>query len=477
MAFANVGEKVGNRLDNAGVWIENHRRVTKIGTAISLVLILLVGISMMVTPWWKQVTRNTYIAYFPNTNGVYTGDEIRILGVAVGTIEKIEPQPNAAKVTFTVESEYPVPADAHAAILSPSLVTSRAIQLVPVYSGGPKLADGATIPEERTAVPVEWDDLRKQLEKLTESLQPTTEGGTSALGQFVNTSAANLRGEGDTARDTVVKLSQAVSALGDHSTDIFSTLRNLEKFVSALTSSSELLASFNKNLANITTVMTNTPNEWGQAIAGLDGAVNDLRPFVAENREAIGTTFDHLNAITTALNDSRRDIKQTLHVAPNVFQNFLNIYQPAQSAVTGILALSNFADTVQSVCGSIESAARIGAKQSARLCEQYLSPIIKNRQYNYLPLGFNPFVGASARPNELTYSEDKLNPHIPPPGAPGGPPPADSPGPGPLPQSPQALPGGAVPPAPVAVHSTDPHGGLQGLMVPETAPVPPRGTP
>ena len=111
MAFANVGEKVGNRLDNAGVWIENHRRVTKIGTAISLVLILLVGISMMVTPWWKQVTRNTYIAYFPNTNGVYTGDEIRILGVAVGTIEKIEPQPNAAKVTFTVESEYPVPAD------------------------------------------------------------------------------------------------------------------------------------------------------------------------------------------------------------------------------------------------------------------------------------------------------------------------------------------------------------------------------
>ena len=189
MAFANVRARLGNRVNSGQAWIENHRRVTKIGTAISLVLILAVGISMMVTPWWKQVTRNTYIAYFPNTNGVYTGDEIRILGVAVGTIEKIEPQPNAAKVTFSVESEYPVPADVRAAILSPSLVTSRAIQLVPVYSGGPKLADGATIPEERTAVPVEWDDLRKQLEKLTESLQPTTEGGTSALGQFVNTSA------------------------------------------------------------------------------------------------------------------------------------------------------------------------------------------------------------------------------------------------------------------------------------------------
>src|ERR1700757_5261503 len=279
MAFA----KVRARLDITVAWLLTHRRATQTGTAISLVLLLFVGISMMVTPWWKQMTRNTYVAYFPNTNGIYTGDEIRILGVAVGTVEQIDPQPDAAKVTFTVDSQYPVPADVRAAILSPSLVTARAIQLVPAYFGGPKLADGATIPQDRTAVPVEWDDLRRQLKKLTDSLQPTTPGGTSPLGEFINTSASNLRGEGDTARDTLIKLSQAVSALGDHSTDIFSTVRNLQLLVSALTSSSDLLAGFNKNLANVTTVMTNTPNEWANAAEGLDGAVNDLRGFVADN--------------------------------------------------------------------------------------------------------------------------------------------------------------------------------------------------
>ena len=189
---------------------------------------------------------------------------------AVGTVEQIDPQPNAAKVTLTVDSQYPLPADARAVILSPSLVTARAIQLVPAYSGGPKLADGGTIPLDGTAVPVEWDDLRRQLEKLTDSLQPVTPGGTSPLGEFINTTASNLRGEGDTARDTVIKLSQAVSALGDHSTDIFSTVRNLQLLVSALTSSSDLLASFNRNLASVTTVMTNTPNEWGQAVQGLE---------------------------------------------------------------------------------------------------------------------------------------------------------------------------------------------------------------
>ena len=453
---------------NSGAWLAKRRRAVQITVAITLVLILFVGLSMMVTPWWKQVSRNTYVAYFTNTNGVYTGDEIRILGVAVGTVEQIDPQPNAAKVTFTVDSQYSVPADVRAAILSPSLVTARAIQLVPAYSGGPKLADGATIPQDRTAVSVEWDDLRRQLEKLTDSLQPTTPGGTSPLGQFINTTASNLRGEGDTARDTLIKLSQAVSALGDHSTDIFSTVRNLQLLVSALTSSSDLLAAFNQNLATVTTVMTNTPNEWGQAMQGLDGAVNDLRGFVADNREALGTTFDHLSAITTAMNDSRGDIKQVLHIAPTVIQNFMNIYQPAQSAVTGILAPVNFADTVQFLCGAIESAARVGAKQSARLCEQYLAPIMKNRQYNFPPIGINPFVGASARPNEITYSEDSLNPHLPPP---------PSNGPAPVNDTASALPPAGPPPAATTTRSADPQQGLQGLMVPAAAPVPPKGTP
>jgi phospholipid/cholesterol/gamma-HCH transport system substrate-binding protein len=416
--------------------LHRHRRATRVATAISLVGILAVAIALLAAPFGHKVARNTYVAYFSNTNGLYTGDEIRILGVAVGTVDKIEPQPNAAKVTFSIDTQYPLPADVKAAILSPSLVSARAIALVPAYSSGPTLADGASIPIERTAVPIEWDDLRRQLEKLTDTLQPTSPGGVSSLGEFINTTADNLRGQGDTARDTVIKLSQAASALGDHATDIFSTVRNLQLLVSALSSSSDLLASFNTNLADVTTVLSNSPNEIADATRGLDGAVNDLRGFVAENREGLGVTFDHLNAITTALNDSRGDVKQALHIAPTVFANFTNIYQPAQSAITGILAPVNFADTVQFICSSIQAAAREGAEQSAKLCTQYLAPIVKNRQYNYPPLGINPFVGTVARPNEITYSEDRLNPHLPPPPT--------------------------VPPA----TPTDPAAGLAGLMVP-----------
>ena len=394
------------------------RRTLRTATAVSLAVTLIAASFLVGTKLWNYVEKNTYSAYFVESNGLFVGDEIRILGVAVGSVDKIEPQRSGTKVTFSVDKQYPVPADARAAILSPSLVTSRAIQLVPVYSGGPKLSPGASIPLNRTAVPVEWDDFRKQLEKLSDSLQPTAEGGVNSLGELINSAADNLRGQGDTARDTVIKLSQAISALGDHADDIFSTVRNLQLLVSALYSSSDLLGSFNQNLASVTTVLTNTPNEIGNAVQALDGALADLRGFVADNREALGVTVDRLASITTALNDSRGDIKQILHIAPTVFQNFMNIYQPAQSAMTGILALNNFADIPQWICSSIESAARLGLDRVSKLCLQYVNPIIKNRIYNYIPAGINPFVGPQARPGEITYSEDFLRPgYTPPPEA------------------------------------------------------------
>jgi len=441
--------------------MNKSRRTLQRVAAISLAVTLAAASFLVGKKLWKEVEKNTYSAYFAEANGLFVGDEIRILGVAVGVVDKIEPQPTSSKVTFSVDKQYAIPADARAAILSPSLVTPRAIQLVPVYSGGPKLSPGASIPLNRTAVPVEWDDFRKQLEKLTEALQPTTPGGVNSVGEFIDSAADNVRGRGDTARDTVIKLSEAISALGDHADDIFSTVRNLQLLVSALYSSTDLLASFNQNLASVTTLLTNTPNEVANAVQAVDGALADLRDFLAENREAVGVTFDRLTSITTALNDSRGDIKQILHVAPSVFQNFLNIYQPAQSAMTGILALNNFADIPQWICSAIEAASRARLNRVSKLCLQYLNPIIKNRIYNYIPAGINPFVGTQARPNEITYSEDWLRPGYTPPPPPEGPPPAEGAQPAPAEQ-----PAPTETPAPPPNTLTDATQVLQNLMLP-----------
>ncbi|MDG4668063.1 MCE family protein [Mycobacterium sp. 236(2023)] len=425
--------------------------------AVLMVALLSAG-AVTVIRLTDTVSRTFLTAHFDNSNGVFRGDNVMILGVPVGEITEIEPRPDGATITFWVDSKYNVPADAKAVIVLPQLITARAIELTPVYSGGPTLGDGAVIPRDRTVVPVEWDDLRTQLQKLADALRPTESGGVSPLGSLINTAADNLRGQGASIRDTIIKLSQTLSALGDHSGDIFGTLRNLATLVSALHDSSDVLRQLNENLTEATHLLANDQDEVGQLVDNLNSASTQVRTFVADNQEAVGTATDKLTSISQAMVDSLDDIKQTLHVAPTAFQNFINIYQPAQATFSGALALNNFANPITFLCGAIQAASRLGAEQSAKLCVQYLAPIIKNRQFNFPPIGLNPIVGAQTRPNEITYSEDWMRPDHRPTPAPVAPPPAGAamaPNSAPLPAE-----------APVA---TNPAAGLPGLMVPPGA--------
>jgi phospholipid/cholesterol/gamma-HCH transport system substrate-binding protein len=399
-----------------------------------------------------QAHRTVITAYFANSNGIFVGDEVRILGIPVGKIDAIQPEPQRAKITFWVDAKYKVPADANAVILSPSLVTARVIQLTPPYRGGPLLPDRAVIDQDRTAVPVEWDDFRAQLEKLTQTLQPTEPGGVSTLGALVNTSADNLRGQGANIRRTVIELSALMSSLGDHSNDIFATVRNLAAAADTLHDSTDVMEQLNTNLANVSTLVTNNPTEVADAVTALDTAAAEVTTFVNDNRETLGTTSDKLASVSTALTASLGDIKQALHLLPTTSANFLNTYQPAQAALTGVLALNNFANPITFLCGAIQAASRLNNDQSAKLCVQYLAPIIKNRQLNFPPLGINTLVGAQARPNEVTYSEDWMRPdYVPPTPA----------------ASPQPTPDAAGPlPAEAPATTPDPGAGLSGLMVP-----------
>jgi phospholipid/cholesterol/gamma-HCH transport system substrate-binding protein len=207
-------------------------------------------------------------------------------------------------------------------------------------------------------------------------------------------------------------------------------------------------------------LLANDPDEISSAAEALNAAVDDVSGFVAANRDALGTMTEKLASITTTLNQSIDDIKQTLHVLPNVVSNFNNVYEPAHGSISGVLAVNNFADPITFLCGAIQAASRLNNEQSSKLCVEYLAPIVKNRQYNFLPFGINPIVNAQARPNEITYSEDWMRPdHRPTPTVPtdqaapaAAPLPAEAPGP------PEA-------PAPEA---TNPSDGLQGMMLPPT---------
>ncbi|MGC0364390.1 phospholipid/cholesterol/gamma-HCH transport system substrate-binding protein [Rhodococcus sp. 27YEA15] len=382
-------------------------RRTVVGVA-ALVVVAAAGVGASMV--YRDRSTTTVVAYFENTNGTFAGDNVKIMGVDVGKIDRIEPAGDRMKVTLRFDSKYDVPADAKAVIVSQSLISSRAIQLVGTYTGGTTLDDGAVIPLERTAVPVEWDDLRIQLEKLASAIGPSVEFPDGPLGGLVDDASQALAGNGESINTTLREMARAMDTLATGSDDMFTTIRNLQLFVSALSSSERQLASFNRDLASVTGALTDTDAELSTAMKGIDSITELVRDFVDEHRDGLETSVAHLTAVTTALDQSKPDLEQLLHVGPTAFANFYNIYQPAQGTLTGVVAVTQFQNPIQFICGAIQSAGRLGAEESARKCAEYLGPTLTSLEMNYPPVGWNAAAGVQVRPEQIDYSRDYLRP-------------------------------------------------------------------
>ncbi len=76
----------------------------------------------------------TVVAYFPDSAGLFVGNDVGILGVPVGKITEIEPAGIEVKVTMEIDADRAIPADAGAAVVARSVATDRYVELTPVYS-------------------------------------------------------------------------------------------------------------------------------------------------------------------------------------------------------------------------------------------------------------------------------------------------------------------------------------------------------
>jgi phospholipid/cholesterol/gamma-HCH transport system substrate-binding protein len=377
-------------------------------------LVVILGLIGAFVGWnlYKKAATTTVVAYFADALAVYPGDRVQIMGVKVGNVDSVEPAGDKMKVTLSFASQYKVPADAIASVLNPTVVASRVIQLSPPYTGGPALADNAVIPLERTQVPVEWDDIRSQLNTLVTELGPTPGQPKGPLGNFIESLADGLNGKGKQLNTTFRALSDAMGALGEGRGDLFGVTKSLALFVNALHQSDQQLVALNTGLATFTGSLTNSDQELANAVRDIDTLLKTARKFVDDNGSVLAKDINNLASVTNTLLQPapRNGIETALHVYPNLAGNINMIYHPTHGTVQGVPAIASWANPIQFVCSAIQSASRLGYQDSAELCAQYLGPIFDATKFNFAPLSLNQFSGAETLPKYVAYSEERLRP-------------------------------------------------------------------
>lgn len=383
---------------------------------LSRVLLAVLAVVMMAGA--GLLIRHTYFgpqtitAHFSSATGLYSGDDVRIAGVKVGVIRSITPRPDDAEVVLAVDHGIRIPANAKAVIVAQNLVAARYVQLAPLYTPGqPRMADGGVVPLDRTAVPVEWDEVKAQLSALATELGPDSALSETSVSRFIESTADAMAGNGAKLRQMFAQLSQLARILSDGSGDIVATIKNLQAFVSALRDSSDQIILFQDRLATFSTVLADSRADLDAALSELAVAVEEVRRFVASNRDGASEQVQRLANVTQVLADHRSDVENILHIAPTAFANSYNIINPNVPGALGTFVLTNFSNPVQFLCGAIGGIANTTAPETAKLCGQYLGPALRLLNFNILPQPpLNPYLMPSYTPDKVSHTDPALGP-------------------------------------------------------------------
>lgn len=379
--------------------------ISKKGWLAAAVVVLLAVAAVVGYLGYNRATTARLTAYFATTTGLYSGDPVKVIGVNVGRVTSITPREGDVKVTMEIDRDVSIPADAKAVVVAQSLVSGRFIQLTPVYETGPKLAAVADIPMERTAVPMEWDQIKKQLARLTEAVGPRgAEPGTAATA--IDVAAQNLEGNGQAINTSITELSDVMSTLASGRDDLFATIRNLQKLTDALSTSHEQLVQFNGRIAAVSSVLADNSQALDGALHNLDTAMGEVREFINTNEGALTGAVEKLAQTTGILAEKDEQMRGLLHSAPNQLANFYNIYNPLTGSLSGVFGLGMGNNLITLLCGTMEANNRPGQSEAdVNACVDTLAPVLQTLVVAYPPFMSNPVNGINALPSQITYQD------------------------------------------------------------------------
>jgi len=359
----------------------------KLSQAVVVVLAAVVVLGAAVFYLLPSPTKSL-TARFDRAVGLYPGSSVRLHGVAIGTITKVKPDGTGVIVSMKYDRRIDLPAypaDAkvvRAAIIPPSLVSDRYVQLLDLAACGPNcpvLADHASIGQNQTASPVELDDIYAALNTLNVALGPKGANSNSLskngpLSDLIDVGAANLNGNGTELGSTITNLSNAVQTLANGRQDLFGTVKNLQVFSDALVANDAQVRKFNDQLDQVTSELAAERGSLAAALKNLQTALGDIAGFIKQNGNAIHTDVVGLKDVVGVLNQQKAALNEILAVAPVAVSNLAHTYNPVSGTLDtrdNIGGLANPLDPAV-ICSALSSLGKLGDPKGtiAQTCDQ-----------------------------------------------------------------------------------------------------------
>jgi phospholipid/cholesterol/gamma-HCH transport system substrate-binding protein len=252
-----------------------------------------------------------YAAEFSDATGVNKGDDIRIAGVKVGTVEGVEVVgANRAKVTFKVDADTVIDAATHAQIKYRNLIGQRYISLFQEGADGSRVHEGGTIPIARTQGALDLTMLFNGFKPLFQALSPDDINKLSF--EIVQV----FQGEGGTVEGLLSSTASVTQTLADRDQVIGQLIDNLDYVLNHVADRDQQLT---RLIDSFRTLVGGLNDDREAILSSLDSIselsvqtaslLNDVKdPFVKDIKE--------LRQVATTLDANRKEIDRALQVLP-----------------------------------------------------------------------------------------------------------------------------------------------------------------
>ncbi|WP_372736854.1 MCE family protein [Nocardioides sp.] len=257
-----------------------------------------------------------YTAAFSEAGGLKANDEVRIAGVRVGKVEKVELEGDHVNVVFRVKTDSSFGTETGAAIKVKTLLGAMFLALEPAGTG--QLSTDDQIPVERTSSPfdvveafsglaetaqeIDTDQLAAGLTTLADLTRNTPEEFRGALAG-VSALSANIAAKNDRINELLTNLQRVTTVLGERDDDIIKLMEDSDVLFRALVDRRD---SVHRLLVSTTTLS------------------NQLTALVRESRADLKPALSQLESVIAVLNKNEDNIDNSLRLMAPFYRVFTN---------------------------------------------------------------------------------------------------------------------------------------------------------
>ena len=273
----------------------------------TVVMVLVAASLIVVFGEFRFAPESGYHATFTDASRLKSGQDVRISGVPVGSVNEITLNPdNTVDVAFDIDKRYQMYTSTRAVVRYENLVGDRYLEITSGPGELRKLPAGSTIPKQNTQPALDLDALLgglrpvlkgldgQKVNEVSNAVMELLQGQGGALSSLLSTTSAftqNLAARDQLIGDVINNLNTVLGTVDEKGAQFNATVDQLQKLITGLAEGRDPIAG---------------------AIPPLASASSDLTDMLAQSRRPIQGVLENVRPLAQRLDEKKADVNKVI---------------------------------------------------------------------------------------------------------------------------------------------------------------------